>query len=137
MIGNNALDHPVLRRIGGTPADTAMLFSYGTLQQPGVQLATFGRRLTGAADQLPAHRGGWITITDPAVIAESGSDRHPIVRATSSPADTVTGTVLTLSTAELAASDACEVDDYRRSRITLASGTRAWVYRAAGQPAVS
>jgi hypothetical protein len=32
------------------PAGGILLFSYGTLQQPDVQLATFGRRLGGERD---------------------------------------------------------------------------------------
>jgi hypothetical protein len=37
-------------------------------------------------------------------------------------------TVLLLAAAELAASDAYDVEDYVRSRVTLVSGTRAWAY---------
>jgi len=129
LIDNNFLDQPVLRRIGGTAAETALLFSYGTLQQPDVQLATFGRHLAGTPDQLPGHRLDWVTITDPAVIAASGSDRHPIIRV--SRADTVAGTVFALTTTELAASDQYEVEAYRRVPVILASGSDAWAYLAA------
>jgi hypothetical protein len=38
--------------------------------------------------------------------------------------------VLTLTTAELAAADLYEVDDYRRTQVRLASGTDSWVYLA-------
>jgi uridine kinase len=131
VIDNNTLEQPILQRIGGTAADTEPLFSYGTLQQPDAQLATFGRQLTGTPDQLPGYRHDWVTVTDPAVVAASGSDRHPIVRATDDPADFVAGTVLTLTTTELAAADHYEVDDYRRVHVTLASGAGAWVYLAA------
>jgi len=131
VIDNDILEHPILQRIGGTAADTAHLFSYGTLQQADAQLATFGRQLAGTPDQLPGYRHDWITITDPAVIAASGSDRHPIIRATHDPADSVNGTVLTLTTTELAAADHYEVDDYRRVCATLASGADAWVYLGA------
>ena len=130
VIDNNDLDRPVLRRVGGTAADTAALFSYGTLQQPDVQLATFGRLLAATPDELPGHRRDWVVITDPDVVAVSGSDRHPIVAPSTDPADRVAGAVLTLTTAELAAADHYEVDDYRRVAVTLASGTRAWVYLA-------
>jgi hypothetical protein len=42
-----------------------------------------------------------------------------------------------ISDAELAAADAHEVDDYARVRVTLRSGTPAWVYLCAreGRPA--
>ena len=38
------------------------------------------------------------------------------------------GKVLRLTPAELAAADVYEAADYRRERVTLASGTSAWVY---------
>jgi len=63
-------------------------------------------------------------------VAASGTDRHPIVRPTGDPADRTDGTVLTLTTTELAAADLYEVDDYRRTRVRLASGTDSWVYLA-------
>ncbi|WP_211239236.1 gamma-glutamylcyclotransferase [Actinokineospora inagensis] len=122
--------HPVLRRVGGTHTATAQLFSYGTLQLPQVQVAHFGRELAGIPDTLPGHRTDWVTITDPAVIADSGTDQHPIVRPTANPADTVPGTVFTITTTELAAADTYEVDDYRRVPVHLASGATAWSYLA-------
>ena len=131
VVDNTLVEHPVLRRIGGASTDSVLVFSYGTLQQPDVQYATFGRPLDGAADALPGHRTEWVTITDPAVIEASGSDRHPIVCASDNPNDRVDGTVLTLTTEELAAADHYEVADYRRVRVTLASGAAAWVYLAA------
>jgi hypothetical protein len=38
------------------------LFSYGTLQQEGVQLATFGRKLEGRPDQLNGYKLGLLEI---------------------------------------------------------------------------
>lgn len=61
-------------------AETLRLFSYGTLQQENVQLATFGRRLDGVADTLPGFERTMIEITDPEVLATSGERFHPIVR---------------------------------------------------------
>jgi gamma-glutamylcyclotransferase (GGCT)/AIG2-like uncharacterized protein YtfP len=69
-----------------------------------------------------------IEITDPEVIAASGTDRHPLVAPSGDPADLVQGSVLSLSDAELASADDYEVDDYARVRVTLASGAEAWVY---------
>ena len=66
------------------------LFSYGTLQLPSVQLATFGRRRT------------------------SGSDFHSILVATSNPSDLVEGMVFSISEAELLNADDYGVDDYQR-----------------------
>lgn len=128
VVGNADVASPVLRRIGG-PADAVVnLFSYGTLQTPPIQREHFGRELRGARDVLPGYRQDWVTITDPAVIAVSGTDRHPIVRHTGDPADTTAGTVLEVSTEELAAADLYEVDDYRRALVRLGSGADAWVY---------
>jgi uridine kinase len=128
VLDNNELARPVLRRIGGPAGATVRLFSYGTLRFSAVQVEHFGRELVGVPDSLPGHRRDWLTITDPAVVASSGTDRHPIVRPTGDPADRTEGTVLTLTTEELAAADLYEVDDYRRSRVRLASGTVGWVY---------
>jgi len=97
-----------------------------------VQHQQFGRQLDDTSDTLPGHRADWVTITDPDVVAVSGTDRHPIVRYTGDPTDSVAGTVLTLSTAELAAADIYEVDDYHRVHADLGSGTPAWVYLARG-----
>jgi hypothetical protein len=102
------------------------LFSYGTLQQPAVQLARFGRELNGRPDTLPGYRVTLIEITDPVVIATSGSDRHPLVVASTDPDDAVDGQVFELTEAELASADDYEVDDYARVRVTLRSGRSAW-----------
>jgi hypothetical protein len=107
---------------------TERLFSYGTLQQENVQLATFGRRLEGVADALPGYASFLVEITDPQVLATSGERFHPIVRETGNPADGVPGTVFTITGAELAAADDYEVSDYRRVLVRLASALDAWVY---------
>ena len=109
-----------------------LLFSYGTLQQRDVQLATFGRELGGYLDAIVGYELQYVTITDPHVIATSGSDRHPILRPTSQLDAHVDGTVFTITDAELAAADDYEVDDYRRISVPLRSGPRAWVYVFAG-----
>jgi len=104
------------------------LFSYGTLQQEGVQLETFGRRLEGLPDALPGFRQAWVRITDPEVIATSGTDRHPIVVESGDTADEVAGAVFEVTDAELAAADTYEVSDYKRVAVRLRSGVDAWVY---------
>ena len=60
----------------------------------------------------------------------SGSDQHPILRRSANAADAVDGSVLELTSDELRAADAYEVDDYHRIEATLASGRRVWVYVA-------
>lgn len=108
-----------------------LLFSYGTLRQSEVQLTTFGRELAGADDAIVGYQLDWVTITDPHVIATSGSDRHPILKPGTA-ADSVPGSVFEITDAELAAADEYEVDDYRRVEVPLRSGKRAWVYVFAG-----
>jgi hypothetical protein len=54
------------------------LLSYGTLQQPAVQLATFGRLLAGRPDALPGFALAPLPITDSAVVALSGAAIHTI-----------------------------------------------------------
>ncbi|AGZ46072.1 gamma-glutamylcyclotransferase family protein [Actinoplanes friuliensis] len=106
-----------------------LLFSYGTLRQSGVQQALFGRAVPTVADVLPGYRVDVVVITDPEVIAQSGSDRHPILRR-GADGDAVDGACLELTPDELAAADAYEVDDYVRVAVTLGSGRNAWVYVA-------
>lgn len=110
------------------PRDDVRLFSYGTVQQRDVQLATFGHELTGRTDALPGYTRSTVAITDPAAIALSGSALHPIIAPTSDPADSVAGTVLDITRDELGAADESEVANYVRIETTLASGTTAWVY---------
>jgi gamma-glutamylcyclotransferase (GGCT)/AIG2-like uncharacterized protein YtfP len=105
-----------------------LLFSYGTLQQEEVQLATFGRRLAGADDALVGYEQAMVAIEDAQVVATSGRSHHPIVRPCTDPASRVAGRVFEVTEAELARADAYEVDAYRRVAVILASGAGAWVY---------
>lgn len=104
------------------------LFSYGTLRQPSVQLANFGRLLEGREDVLEGYALTMIEITDPQVVAISGSNRHPLIRRTGRPEDRVEGVVFRVTAAEIAAADAYEVSDYVRVTAILASGLEAEVY---------
>lgn len=105
-----------------------LLFSYGTLQQDNVQLATFGRRLAGQADALVEFEQSMVRIDDPEVVATSGKTHHPIVKFNGDPACRVPGTVFEVSNAELANADTYEVAAYKRVFAMLASGRQAWVY---------
>ena len=113
---------------------TAHLFSYGTLQQPGLQETLFGRRVEGRPDRLPGYRLDMLAISDPAVVAASGLADHPIARYTGAPGDHIDGTALTLTDDELAAADTYEVADYTRALVPLGSGALAWVYAATHAP---
>jgi gamma-glutamylcyclotransferase (GGCT)/AIG2-like uncharacterized protein YtfP len=116
-----------------------LLFSYGTLQLESVQLATFGRKLTGSADALPGFSPSMVKIEDPGVVAKSGKTSHPIVRFTGRASDVVHGTVFQITSEELRNADAYEVAAYKRVAVTLSSGLRAWVYLQAHEdvPATS
>ena len=107
---------------------TERLFSYGTLQLPEVQRATFGRLLDGAPDALVGFAQEMVEITDPDVLAKSGQRFHPIVKQSGDPTDRVAGAVFEITVDELAAADEYEVDDYERVEAQLASGAKAWVY---------
>lgn len=111
-----------------------LLFSYGTLQQPEVQLALFGRHLDGHRDRLPGYRLDALAVNDADVAALSGTDEHPIAVATGDARDHIDGAVFAINDAELAAADAYEVDDYTRALVALASGEHAWVYAATHSP---
>jgi gamma-glutamylcyclotransferase (GGCT)/AIG2-like uncharacterized protein YtfP len=104
------------------------LFSYGTLQQENVQLATFGRLLKGTPDALIGFVSRMVEIKDTQVVATSGKTHHPGVTRSGRPSDRVPGTVFEITKAELASADAYEVDEYERVEADLASGGRAWVY---------
>lgn len=105
------------------------LFSYGTMRQPEVQRALWGRTVPMEADALVGFRLASVRITDPAVIATSGSDAHPML-VPDVAGNGVDGAALRLTAAELAAADAYEVEDYVRVPVTLASGRAAFAYVA-------
>ena len=106
-----------------------LIFSYGTLQDEHVQLATFGRTLEGAPDALVGYERVSLTFTDPVLIASSGRAVHANLERSPSRQARVAGTVLILTDSELALCDAYELQArYRRQLLTLESGKQAWVY---------
>ena len=105
-----------------------LLFSYGTLQHPSVQLETFGRLLEGSDDALPGYTVDYAEIADPRVVELSDISVHPVVRETGNPLDKVVGRLLRVTDDELEAADEYEVSLYRRIAVVLASGKTAWVY---------
>jgi hypothetical protein len=106
---------------------SVLLFSYGTLQQANVQLATFGRLLEGRADQLVGFAVMPLEITDAKVVAVSGAAIHTIARYSGDPADVIRGVVFSITPAELEAADSYEVSA-ARIEVELASGTKAFAY---------
>ena len=103
------------------------LFSYGTLQQESVQIASFGRALKGKPDALPGWRREMIEIIDCEVFCLSGERFHPILVPGES-SDEIPGQVFEISEDELKRADAYEVEDYKRIAARLKSGVEAFVY---------
>ncbi len=108
--------------------NTEKLFSYGTLQNESVQLATFNRKLIGEKDFLIGFNLSMVEIKDKNVVKTSGEASHPIVTFTGNKKDQVKGFVFDISSDELKQADLYEVADYKRISVQLLSGTNAWVY---------
>jgi gamma-glutamylcyclotransferase (GGCT)/AIG2-like uncharacterized protein YtfP len=105
------------------------VFSSGTLKNLNVQIATFGRELTGRQDALPGYVRGVVAITDPEVITSTGESHYANAAPSSHPDDAVDGTVFEVTGQELSAADEYEEPAaYRRILVTLRSGNQAWVY---------
>jgi hypothetical protein len=116
-----------VRMVGNLKHPDVLLFSHGTLQVKAVQMANFGRLLSGRPDLLPGYTLVPIIINDSAVIALSGKSQHMIAKR-SHANDEVTGMVFEITADELAAADRYEVAEYTRVQVTLKSGVKAWVY---------
>ena len=110
------------------PGPQVQLFSYGTLQLPDVQRATFGRLLDGRPDTLTGYQLAPLVISDPQVVTTSGLAVHTIACPTGDAADTIDGIVFAIDADELAACDRYETDAYARVEVTLRSGSQAFVY---------
>lgn len=113
---------------GLTAEPLTALFSYGTLADPAVQRAVFGTVLPSEPARLPGYRPGTVTITDPVVIAASGSDAHPGAVPTGEAGDVIGGVVLMLTPEQLVLADAYEAAGYDRRLVTLEGGQPAHLY---------
>lgn len=106
-----------------------VVFSYGSLREVNVQLATFGRLLRGSTDALPGYAMRWLPEGDPRLARVAGRTQIADVVRVSDAAGHVPGTAFELTEDELAAADAFEAEDsYRRIAVRLASGRDAWVF---------
>ena len=106
-----------------------LLFSYGTLQEPAVQLSIFGRLLQGQVDALPGYELSRVRIEDPQVASALGRTHHANVMFNGRQESRVSGTAFVINEAELAAADRFEQPAaYERLDVLLASGRQAWVY---------
>ena len=96
------------------------IFSYGTLQKDLVQVATFGRELSGTKDKLVGY-----------VLTQENKARlqHASLKYTGVPSDIVEGTLFEVSSNELFQADDYQVlEDCVRVKEDFTSGQRAWVY---------
>ena len=107
--------------------ETENLFSYGTLRNEEVQLATFGRILKGHSDTLVGYVLKMVQVQDPSFVAKNGA-HHRNLQFTGIASDGVQGVAFAVSRAELEQADAYEPDDYQRVSVQLKSGLDAWVY---------
>jgi hypothetical protein len=109
-------------------AHTELLFSYGTLQLEAVQMATFGRRMSGTSDALRSFELVLLKIDDAAVVAISGTAQHTMAKFTGRVTDVVSGTVFAVTPGEIQNADKYEVAAVKRVAVILQSGVRAWAY---------
>ena len=99
------------------PQANEVLFIYGTLNQPDVQMHIIGRYDMGKPDVLTGYRKTQVTLENAA---------HPMIFA--APGEIVQGNCIRVTSAELKQIDIYETDAYQRVRVTLRSGRAAWVY---------
>lgn len=104
------------------------LFSYGTLQYKKVQIETFGRELQGKRDKLIGYKISIIKINNQDVISKSEALEHPIIEYTGNKEDIVKGVLFYIINKELIKADSYEVEEYKRIKVKLESGEKAWVY---------
>ncbi|HST03067.1 MAG TPA: hotdog fold thioesterase [Usitatibacter sp.] len=95
-----------------------LLFSYGTLQDEPVQVATFGRKLDGAPDRLPGFEA--------MLLGGAGSHKNAGYKGDGAATE---GTLFEVTKEELAKADEYEQPArYVRIAVKLASDKDAWAY---------
>lgn len=104
------------------------LFSYGTLQDEKVQLDTFGRILNGSPEILQSYRMYFIAIEDISAVESSGKTHHPILHFSGNIKDEIKGMLFEITEVEMNNADIYEAEQYKRIKVTLKSGKKAWVY---------
>ena len=105
------------------------LFSYGTLQKEKVQIELFGRILAGSADVLRGYRVSTTEITDETFLSK-GEAKYQKTLIISGANDIVDGTALEITTEGLLLVDKYEPENYKRIKVMLESGKKAWIYVA-------
>ncbi|RZJ00940.1 MAG: gamma-glutamylcyclotransferase [Brevundimonas sp.] len=109
------------------PMTDDLLFSYGALRDPAVQLLTFGRRLEGVSDVLGGYRVEEVAVTEPALIAAHGGTRQSVL-CPGQGSERVSGMAYKVGARDLELADAYAGAAYVRVRATLVSGQETWVF---------
>lgn len=101
------------------------VFSYGTLQNPEVQMELYQRVLEGQSERLSGYVLESINLPD----SSFNYITYPIAKPTGNPQDIIEGFVFYLSEHELKITDTYESEAYARVQIKLDSGIEAIVYQ--------
>jgi gamma-glutamylcyclotransferase (GGCT)/AIG2-like uncharacterized protein YtfP len=98
---------------------THLIFAYGTLLNPAVQETVIGRQIAGKRDRLSGYRKATL---------QDGAESYPnLVPDENSRVD---GHIIEVTQEELGRIDLYEAGLYSRHKVTVESGTEAWVYFA-------
>lgn len=113
------------------PEANQLLFSYGTLQNPAIQLEIFGRKLTGSNDRLWGFRIGQLQLATGNEPNQDNIQSYPVAITSDQPTDFIEGKTYHLTPKELLQADLYETNAYKRAKVQLESGRSAWVYLSA------
>lgn len=97
---------------------TQYLFAYGTLQDVEIQKAVLKRKLKGKGTVLKHY-----FISEKKIVG-----KYPVIEKSSNGTDYVAGTLYKVSYLELYQIDQYETYAYKRIRVKLKSGIKAWAY---------
>ena len=106
------------------------LFSYGTLQKEKVQIELFGRILRGEGDSLNSYKLVTIEIKDKAFLSKGEEKYQQTLVVSKDNNDSIKGTVFDITDGELLVADKYEPANYKRIKVGLQSGKKAWIYVA-------
>lgn len=90
----------------------------------------FGRLLVGAKDILKGYKLTAIEVTDELFLAKGEEKNQQTLISTNDNKDVIEGMVFEISEEELLISDSYEPAGYKRIRVKLELGKKAWVYIA-------
>ncbi len=93
------------------------IFTYGTLMDKEVQLRIWGRLTPGIADSLSGYAKSEI---------ETSAGKYPLIIPDAT--NSVSGSIIEISGAELKKIDEYEGSEYKRVKIITDKGESAWVY---------